>query len=125
MNHQAADALAKRIVGSWRSGPPLQDWVDTLDPLDEGAAGTAYIRLRNEHEGDRAPSCATFRKMYHSLETAATAPIRQETCPLNRCAGDGWIVGVFTAEERTYEGVEPCGCPVGRNNEQAYKAASR
>lgn len=123
MNHEAADALAKRIINTWRGGPPLQDWVDTLDPLDEGTAGTAYIRLRNENEN--APSIAVFMRQYRSLETATTAPIRQDSCPLNRCASDGWITASFTADGRPYTGVEPCGCPAGRNNEPAYKAASR
>ena len=118
MNITEADRLARRIINTWNGGPNLTEWTDLLAELDAGTAGTAYIRLRNTHE--HPPSIATFIKTYHSLRTATTDPIRQDSCPLDRCPGDGWVTVDYTHNGHTYRGVIPCGCPPGRHNETTY-----
>lgn len=68
MTPAAADALAKRWINIWRGGPSLTEIIDALLPLDEGRAGTALVRLRNE--SDHAPSIARFLAVYRSLDTS-------------------------------------------------------
>lgn len=120
MNRESADALAKRIINSSRGGPPLQDWVDCLDELDEGTAGTAYIRLLNNVEPPW--SVKRYMEAYHALQTAATRPPRQEQCPLGRCPGDGWQRLEFVENGKPYEGVKPCDCPAGQAHEPAWRS---
>lgn len=122
MTPEASLALAQRVLNTWRGGPPLQEWVDALDPLDEGTAGTAYIRLRNSSE--TSPTIAAFMRIYTNLATASTRPIRQDSCPLGRCPGDGWVRHERIIDKRTYTAVEPCGCPAGRSNEAVRDAVA-
>jgi hypothetical protein len=83
MTPAEATDLAKRIINVWRGGPPLSEWVDTLEPLEAGAAGTAFIRLRRD-EVD-APSIARYHAVYRSLHTGE----HDQRCP--RCQGDHWV----------------------------------
>lgn len=85
MNSTEADALAKRMINSFRGGPPLADWVEELTPLDVGRAGTAYARLRSTL--DHAPTVARFMVEYNALDTER--PGSRPAC--NDCEGTGWI----------------------------------
>jgi hypothetical protein len=58
MTPDEATALAKRIINTWNGGPRLDEWTDALAHIDEGTAGTAFVRLRSQSE--HAPSIARF-----------------------------------------------------------------
>lgn len=98
-----ADTLAKRIINTWRGGPPLTEWIDVLGPLEAGRAGTAFVRLRGDSENP--PSIARFRQVYASLHTASS----DAKCA--SCGGDGWVTA--TPVERwgvEYRTARPCHC---------------
>jgi hypothetical protein len=59
MTHDEASALAKRIINTWHGGPALAEWVDALQTLNAGTAGTAFVRLRDNNE--TPPSIARFK----------------------------------------------------------------
>jgi hypothetical protein len=84
VNQAEATDLAKRIINCWRGGPPLTEWIDELKRLDAGMAGTAYIRLRREHE--HAPSIARFLAEYrgvHGPTDSQPARSNEERISLN------------------------------------------
>jgi hypothetical protein len=113
MNEHDADAIAKRIINTWHSGPRLTEWVEVLAGLDAGTAGTAYIRCRNELE--HAPSIAKFIAVYRSLHTATTHPVDRPTCAA--CDGTGWVdaPNLITPDGRSYTQVDRCPhCDNGR-----------
>jgi len=125
---EQARELAARIVSTWAGGPTAEVWIEELVLLDEGPAGTAFVRLRRELE--RAPSVRRFLEAYRSLHTTR-APVRVEC---SRCDGSGWF-------ERTEHGpgcprrkgatacactaVLPCSCPAGAQYEDTYRAIGR
>lgn len=119
VNPTDADALAKRIINTWRGGPLLTEWIDTLTELDQGTAGTTYVRLRNDT--DHAPTIAAFLRTYRGLSTAATHPPPQDHCPSGRCSGDGWITTERTISGHPVRCAEPCTCPLGRSYESGYR----
>lgn len=88
MNQQTAYALVQRIQNYWGHAinPAAQtDWLDALDRLHDGTAGTALQRLIAT-QPDRAPSITQFLAAYRALDTAS---IHQRIdCPT--CGGDGW-----------------------------------
>lgn len=88
MTPTAADGIAKRIINCWHGGPRLDEWVDTLTPLDEGTAGTTFVRLRAELE--HAPSIARYLATYRALRTPANQPIAPPTQPRG-AALDAWV----------------------------------
>lgn len=111
MTPAEADALAKRIINSFRGGPPLADWVEELTRLDAGRAGTAYARLRATL--DHAPTIARFMVEYNALDTErpGTRP------PCGDCGDTGWIDAPDRVwpDERTSSQVKPCPhCDEGR-----------
>jgi hypothetical protein len=113
MNEHDADAIAKRIINTWHSGPRLTEWVEVLAGLDAGTAGTAYIRCRNELE--HAPSIAKFIAVYRSLHTATTHPVDRPTC--GACDGTGFVdaPNLTTPDGRSYTQVDRCPhCTNGR-----------
>jgi hypothetical protein len=114
MTPAEADALAKRIINTWRGGPPLREWIDTLQPLDAGTAGTAYIRLRGT--SDQAPTIARYTAVYASLHTK---PPNDTTHTCERCT-DGWITTDYTNNNRPYRGVILCTCTTGQRNRHVY-----
>lgn len=108
MTPTEADTLAKRIINTWRGGPPLTEWANLLEQLQAGRAGTAFIRLRDELE--HAPTIARFRTAYRSVRTRED----DETC--EHCANDGTITGpTFERHGHTYSSAIPCPhCEHGR-----------
>lgn len=112
-----ADTLAKRIINTWRGGPPLRDWTEVLTPLDAGRAGTAYARLRARN--DHPPSIAQYIAEYNQLDTARPG----EHDPCGDCNSTGWIDAPdrHWPEGRTSTQMKPCPyCDEGR-----ARAASR
>jgi hypothetical protein len=107
MTPDEADHLGKRIINSFRGGPPLTDWREVLEPLDAGKAGTAYMRLRSATD---APSVKQFMDEYRKLDTTPTTT----TGPCTRCDDTRFVPGpdivhnAGTDHERRYSTVEPC-----------------
>lgn len=125
MNRDTADVLAKRIINCWRGGPPLVEWIDELERLDEGPAGTTFVRLRRSIE--HAPSIARFMAEYNSLHTD-DASTRGPVC--GWCDNTGWTqTRPHQAHGVAYSGVEPCDrCDEGRarrNSDAWTKSAPR
>lgn len=119
MTSDQADQLAKRIINCWRGGPPLAEWRDLLATLDEGAAGTAFVRLRNEL--DNAPSIARFRQECNALRTHDT-PTRIGEPDCGWCDDTGWTeTAVHTDGHHAYSGVKPC----SHCSEGSQRAASQ
>ena len=88
MNQQTAYALVQRIQNYWGHAinPAAQtDWLDVLDRLHEGTAGTALQRLIAT-QPDRAPSIAQFLAAYRALDTASL----HQRIDCDTCGGDGW-----------------------------------
>lgn len=85
MTPEAADALGKRFVNTWRGCALLSEWKEQLEPLDEGRAGTAFVRLRSECQD--APTIAKFLSVYRSLHTGTRETPHR--CP--GCGQDGAV----------------------------------
>lgn len=111
-----ATELAKRIINTWRGGPPLTEWTDVLLELDAGTAGTAFIRLRNDT--DHTPTIARYLAIYRSLHTPANDPINQPDCP--DCGRTGWARSA-RPDHAGNPCVTPCGCPAGRHAEIVHQ----
>lgn len=102
MNRTEAETLLAKIAAIW----PLrlnaygeQAWLEELDQLDAGQAGTALVRLRRERS--TAPSIADFVGACGAVDT------RRPEGPATvcgRCDGSGWE---FVAENA----VVRCPCP--------------
>ena len=114
MTPDAADFLAKRIINTWRGGPPITEWREQLTQLDEGQAGTAFARLRGQL--DNAPSIARFMSEYRSLHTASA----DDKC--GDCANSGWVpielpngdTAWYEHNGQQYTGAKPCRCRHGQ-----------
>ena len=115
MTTDEANDLAKRIINTWRSGPPLDVWREELARLDAGTAGTAYAKLRRTIE--HAPSIARFLAEYNSLST--DRPDDRPPCLL--CDNSGWIqaTDLVMPDERRYTTVRPCQCHHGQEAERS------
>lgn len=129
MTPAQAETLAVKICQTWTRVPPVDVWVEDLLDLDEGAAGTALMRLRREAE--HAPTIAKFRATVRSLHTTDGGTPRPEVC--KACDDTGWVQapdhieddglhlenGVEVRHTRTYSQVKPCVCREGRQREQS------
>lgn len=108
-----ADMLAKRIINTWRGGPPLTEWVGVLTTLDYGTAGTCFVRLRDDLE--HAPSIAKWMHTYKSLRTPANDPTDLRACHRNGCT-DGAITYFTSHRGHRYRHTARCTCTAGRHN---------
>ena len=98
MTPQAADALAKRIINTWHTRIPLDEWTSTLLDLDEGTAGRTFARLKVTDE--HGPSIARFMHTYRAQHTPANDPTSQpHTC--DRCDNNGIIAAWLDHNPRT------------------------
>lgn len=127
MNADDRDNLVRKLRMVWpEGGPSNMAWADVFDGLEAGTAGTALLRLRNEH--DKCPTIARFVGQYRELQTRARNPIPgdESECRIGRCDGSGWLPAKFTVPGRggritddgeivphEYTGVYPCDCPAG------------
>ena len=115
MDRVPALALMSRIESTWSNqrwpGALISEWTDVLQTLDEGAAGTAFVRLRNEAKP--TISIPEFIGVVRALRT--DDPGRREPC--GDCDSTGWLAAPDRIWEdgRTSTQVKPCGhCPEGR-----------
>jgi hypothetical protein len=127
---EQARELAARIMATWSGGPTGEVWIEELVLLEEGTAGTTFVRLRREL--DRAPSIKRFLEMYRSLDTR---PVVRVECSL--CEGEGWrpdtgpgIHGPGCprrrgAQECHCTGYRPCICAAGAEREPVYRSIKR
>lgn len=122
MSPQAAETLAVKIAQCWPRSAPVDVWLEDIADLDEGAAGTAFVRLRRESE--HAPSIAKFRATALSLRTTDGGTERRPPC--KSCDDTGWLEApdVSPADcyrhdgtPLTYTQVKPCVCREGRARE--------
>jgi len=97
MDRAPALTLLSRIEQTWTTGNPWpaarQDaWLEAIETLDEGVAGTAFVRLRAEHP-ESAPSIALY------LATAKALTVRDGGSPLEPkcgwCDDTGWVQTAF------------------------------
>ena len=117
MTPAAAETLAVKISQTWPKGPPVDVWAEDITDLDEGAAGTAFVKLRREAQ--YPPTIAQFRATAFSLRTT-DASTRPEAC--GYCDDTGWVDAPdrIWDDERHSTQVQPCECREGRQ-----RAASR
>lgn len=116
MTDDEARDLATRFIDTWPGGTKAYIWRETLEPLDAGRAGTAYVKLRREHEHGKAPNPGQFMVAYNALNVA-TGPSKPNDCI--RC-DDGWVEvhglthATGTEHERPVSGLKPCNCAAGQ-----------
>lgn len=80
MTPEQADALAKRIINTWRSTPPLPEWRDTLQPLEHDHATATYTHCRNTI--DHSMSIARYLGEYHGTQHRYGWQPPEDTGPL-------------------------------------------
>jgi hypothetical protein len=109
-----ASDLGKKIINAWHGGPPLVQWIEELEPLDAGQAGTAFVRLRRQLE--HCPSIARFFAEYHALDTRDGGNTKPKC---GWCEGMGWLeTPRHVNRGQVYSGWEPCShCDQGRASE--------
>ena len=125
MERTAALALTNRIEATWSTGRQwttsrLDAWTEALTDLDQGAAGTAFVRLRNTHTA--TPSIAEFIAAVRALhvDDASTHDI------CDACDDTGWTrtddLVANTGTDREYRNTQvvPCVyCEHGRAAERS------
>lgn len=118
MERTAALALTSRIEATWSTdGWPqsrYSEWIDALESLDEGAAGTAFVRLRAS--GSASMTIAQFVTAVRALHTV-DGGTRPDPC--GACSDSGWIEAEDYIEDNggqpiTYSQVKPCACREGK-----------
>lgn len=110
MNPHEATDLAVRILGCWK-GPNAREWEETLISIDAGRAGTAFARLRREHDKQWL-SIAEFLQVANALRT--DDPVKTDPCQW--CDDTGWV----QADDIVKPGgtwPEPCRACKGASNE--------
>lgn len=150
MTDQEARDLSTRLASAWRvGGLPAEDWEAAIRNLDAGSVGTAFMQLRSSSV---SPSIEAFLQQYAKLKTEHTDPRWQESCPHDRCSGDGWITTIYeirtepqpqrarpavgniparpakpAAEPtiRQQRAVKPCSCPMGQSHVPLYEKIAR
>ena len=109
MNHEHAQAIAQRIVNTWRSTPRLDEWITELQHRDEQRARTALGALKAK----RADSLTIpeFAKAYNA---AGRSHIDEQPARCEECEGTGCVPTEFTEHGHTYSAVIACRCTAGR-----------
>lgn len=115
--------LTTRILEVFQ-GPPGHVWEEELVELDAGRAGTAFVRLKREHE-HRWLSIAQFMAAYKAIHV--DRPTGAPPCDQGEdgCGGSGWVTssafthGTRMGEPVPYTAMEPCRCAEGRKRAQS------
>lgn len=128
MERTAALALTSRIEATWSNGRPwpgsrCDAWVDALADLDEGAAGTAFVRLRNGNP--EPPSIAQFLATTRSLRTTDASA---EKIECGECDSTGWVAGpdliCNAGTDREYRNSQVKPCPRCVYGQQATRSTA-
>ena len=121
MESTTALVLAGKIETTWSTyawpSAKGRTWAEALEDIDEGAAGTAFARLRKSHP--KEPTIAEFLGAVASIRTLD----HRDRIICADCAG-GWVAGddiVIESENRegiagdprVYSAVKPCACAEG------------
>lgn len=89
MDRLDALPILERIVRHWGarfSAGQHDHWVETLEKLDPGTAGTTYVRLQKK--SDRCPTPAEFLAEYRTLRTYDPT---QRATHCEHCDGTGVV----------------------------------
>lgn len=116
MERTAALALTSRLEANFGQNPRwstalVREWTDALETLDEGAAGTTFVRFRNAGK----PS-VTIPEFIAACRALNTVDAGNRAAPCGDCDGTGWV----EAPDRIWENdrhstqVKPCRCAEGR-----------
>ena len=125
MEPTAALSLVTRMETVWPeprwSQLRINQWAEALADLDEGAAGTAFARLRST--ATRCPSIAEFITSARSLRIHDRST-RPPDC--DYCANTGWAEAPeHVIDGHAYTQVAPCGCPHGRQAHSVSETINR
>ena len=127
MDLTAALALLGRITNTWDKvrwpQAKFDIWRDELESLDEGVAGTVYVRLRKT--ATVCPTISEFISECNATNTqdASTRPARSDCSQPESCDNSGWATIWLKDEDgREYSpGVQPCRCVWGRDRETVHQ----
>lgn len=90
VTNEQADALAKRIINTFRLTPALPEWREALGPLEQTTAERTFVQLRDTVDG--ALSIARYLARHAELVAETRLPARRRPRPdCEHCGGDGWI----------------------------------
>lgn len=93
MERIAALALASRIEATWSDRPWPQarsgEWINALETLDEGAAGTAFVRLRAS--GREHITIAAFVTAVKAIQGDDTGTTSSPLAACSACDGTGFV----------------------------------
>ena len=104
MDRIAALTLFGRIKGHWGLRPARQAedaWLEMLERLDEGVAGTTYARLQR---GTATPDPASFQRAATTIAGPATNH-RLTHCEL--CHDSGWVTCTDHPDHRGHWAANP------------------
>lgn len=124
MTPAEAHTLVQKIQHTWGNLPPSSqdDWLDTLERLDAGAAGTALARLRKSRTD--MPTLRDLRNEYRAIDTASQH--QHHNC--DTCGYDGLKHYHRTDCPEPHREdcghncpVGPCHCPNGDQHRDAFR----
>lgn len=120
MTPQQAIDLATRISQTWPRGIGANVWEEELLALEEGRAGTAFVKLRRTTKS--APSIAEFFEVYLSLHTEDRST-RPDDCA--RCDNQGTVAALVRTDSgaEVWGPVVACSCEWGRLKADALAKA--
>ena len=129
MTPEQARTLVQQMAATWNDGTwndtAVRVWIDDLADLQEGAAGTALVKLRRTWKASGRqthPSIQEFYEIYKTVDTYQPP----EKVPCTACDGTGWEQTTTTSETGVpYSAVAPCKCQNGRANDQTFAGIKR
>ena len=129
MTPEQARTLVQQMAATWNDGTwndtAVRVWIDDLADLQEGAAGTALVKLRRTWKPagrQTHPSIQEFYEQYKAVDTYQPP----ERVPCTVCEGSGWEQTTTTSETGVpYSAVAPCRCQNGRNHDETFQGIKR
>lgn len=124
MTPAEARRLIDRIEATWGQLTPAAaaEWQDTLEPLDHGATGTAFVRLKAY--STRSATIADFLAIYAKVDTAS----QHQRIDCSTCGVDGLkhhhrddCPDPYREDCGHNCPVGPCHCPNGDHHRDTWK----